>query len=90
MGRHSLPHGSAAQRTGARSGARRRTVAIATGPVLAVAAGSVVVLRRDLLSFGERCDGTPVRIAVEVAGIRADDAPAARATIRTDCGTGVS
>ncbi|MFG2141556.1 substrate-binding domain-containing protein [Streptomyces sp. NPDC048650] len=62
MGRHSLPDPPAPESTGARSGNRRRTVA--TALVLAVAAGTVVALRTDLLPFGKPCGGASVRLRV--------------------------
>ncbi|MGW1374228.1 substrate-binding domain-containing protein [Streptomyces sp. NPDC002446] len=80
MGRHSLPDGSAPRRTGARPGARRRTLVIATGLVLAVAAGSLVALRSGLLPFGDPCDGTSVRLDVVASP---DIAPALKSVART-------
>lgn len=79
MGRHSLPDGSAPERTGARSGARRRTLVLATGLVLAVAAGSVVALRGGLLPFGGPCDGPSARLDVAASP---DIAPALEAVAR--------
>ncbi|MFJ9852344.1 substrate-binding and VWA domain-containing protein [Streptomyces sp. NPDC101150] len=77
MGRHSLPDPSAPESTGAHPGAfprsfgpepargsRTRTVVIATAVVLAIAAGSAVALRSDLLPFGKPCDGESVRLRV--------------------------
>ncbi|MFI7104625.1 substrate-binding and VWA domain-containing protein [Streptomyces sp. NPDC050161] len=65
MGRHSLPDDSEPVGTGGRSpGARRRTVVIATALVLAVAAGTVVALRSDLLPFGAPCGGDVARLDV--------------------------
>ncbi|GGU62462.1 hypothetical protein GCM10010211_29390 [Streptomyces albospinus] len=64
MGHHSLPDDSAPPRTGARPRTRRRTVAIATAVVLAVAAGSVVALRSGLLPFGATCGGSSVQLNV--------------------------
>ncbi|MFK0263555.1 substrate-binding domain-containing protein [Streptomyces angustmyceticus] len=80
MGRHSLPDGSAPERTGARSGARRRTLVIATGLALAVAAGSVVALRSGLLPFGGPCDGPSARLDVAASP---DVVPALEAVART-------
>ncbi|WP_328732978.1 substrate-binding and VWA domain-containing protein [Streptomyces caniferus] len=80
MGRHSLPDGSTAERTGARSGARRRTLVISTGLVLAVAAGSVVALRGGLLPFGGPCDGRSARLDVAASP---DIAPALEAVAET-------
>ncbi|MGP8303558.1 substrate-binding and VWA domain-containing protein [Streptomyces inhibens] len=80
MGRHSLPDGSVPASTGSRPGARRRTIAVSTGLVLAVAAGSVVALRSDLLPFGEPCDGRSVRLDVAASP---DIAPALDAVAKT-------
>ncbi|MFF7700336.1 substrate-binding domain-containing protein [Streptomyces lydicus] len=79
MGRHSLPDDPAQRSTGARPGARRRTVLLASGLLLAVAGGSVVALRGDLLPFGKPCDGPSVRLGVAAAP---DIAPALQAVAR--------
>ncbi|MGP3954086.1 substrate-binding domain-containing protein [Streptomyces sp. 7N604] len=75
MGRHSLPDDSAPGGTGARTRARRRTVAISTALVLAVAAGTVAALRGDLLSFDGSCDGETMPLRVVASP---DVAPALR------------
>ncbi|MGW1839480.1 substrate-binding and VWA domain-containing protein [Streptomyces sp. NPDC002067] len=64
MGRHSLPDSSAPQDAGARPGARRRTVTLATVLALTLAAGTVAVLRSDLLPFGKPCGGDVVQLDV--------------------------
>ncbi|TSB26134.1 substrate-binding and VWA domain-containing protein [Streptomyces benahoarensis] len=64
MGRHSLPDSSEPDGAGPRPGTRRRTVVLATALVLALAAGTVVVLRADLLPFGKPCGGDSVRLDV--------------------------
>ncbi|MEV0373567.1 substrate-binding and VWA domain-containing protein [Streptomyces sp. NPDC050636] len=76
MGRHSLPDGSGPENTGARPRTPTRTLLISTAVVLAVAAGSVVALRTDLIRFGGPCDGMSVRLDVAVSP---DIAPAVRA-----------
>ncbi|MEU6084944.1 substrate-binding and VWA domain-containing protein [Streptomyces sp. NPDC047108] len=75
MGRHSLPHASAPDRTGGRSTARRRTVVISAVLVLAMAAGTAVALSSGLRPFGGSCDGEdmPLRVAASP-----DIAPALR------------
>lgn len=80
MGRHSLPDGSAPERTGARSGTRRRTLVLSTGLVLAVVAGSVVALGSGLLPFGGPCDGQSARLDVAASP---DIAPALEAVANT-------
>ncbi|MFB7643739.1 VWA domain-containing protein [Streptomyces sp. NPDC056084] len=63
MGRHSLPDDAAHGSTGsAPASARRRTVALATALVLAVAGGTAVAVQRGLLSFGRSCAATAVRL----------------------------
>ncbi len=64
MGRHSLPDDAAHGSTGAAAPAsgRRRTVALATALVLAVAGGTAVAVQRGLLSFGHSCAATAVRL----------------------------
>lgn len=80
MGRHSLPDGSAPERTGARSAVRRRTLVLSTGLVLAVVAGSVVALRSGLLPFGDPCHGRSARLDVAASP---DIAPALDAVAKT-------
>ncbi|MFE0189705.1 substrate-binding and VWA domain-containing protein [Streptomyces sp. NPDC058989] len=80
MGRHSLPDAPAPRRIGARPDARRRTLVVSTGLALAVAAGSVVALRSDLLPFGDPCDGASVRLDVAASP---DIAPALAAVAKT-------
>ncbi|UNO38744.1 substrate-binding domain-containing protein [Streptomyces sp. MST-110588] len=89
MGRHSLPDDSASGSTGARSRARRRTVAVSTALVLAVAAGTVVALRGDLLSFKGPCEDKTMRLDVvaspDIAPALEEVAGKARAQrVRTD------
>ncbi|CAM5325803.1 hypothetical protein SXANM310S_04774 [Streptomyces xanthochromogenes] len=62
MGRHSLPDDAARTSTGAAPAARRRTVALATALVLAVAGGTAVAVQRGLLSFSRSCASTAVRV----------------------------
>ncbi|MDC0770620.1 substrate-binding and VWA domain-containing protein [Streptomyces sp. HD] len=74
MGRHSLPDQYGAGRSGPRrndsrrndprSSARRRTVAIATALVLAVAGGTAAAVKGGLLSFGSSCEDDPVRLTL--------------------------
>ncbi|RNF86862.1 VWA domain-containing protein [Streptomyces botrytidirepellens] len=68
---------SAPDNTGSRPGAssRRRTVAISTALVLAVATGAVVVLRGGLLPSAESCRSNAVRLSVAASP---DIAPALR------------
>ncbi|MEU0283418.1 substrate-binding domain-containing protein [Streptomyces sp. NPDC006195] len=75
MGRHSLPDAKATGTGRARS-PRRRTVSIATGLVLAVAAGTGVVAQSGLLSFADPCADAPVRLDLAASP---DIAPALRA-----------
>ncbi|MFI8817418.1 MULTISPECIES: substrate-binding and VWA domain-containing protein [unclassified Streptomyces] len=77
MGRHSLPDDYEAE--GHRDGPpprRRRTVAIATMLVLAVAAGTAVAAQGGLLSFSESCEDSTVRLSMAASP---DIAPAMRA-----------
>ncbi|MEU1469143.1 substrate-binding and VWA domain-containing protein [Streptomyces sp. NPDC005761] len=76
MGRHSLPDDYAADGSGARPPRRRRTVAIATMLVLAVAAGTAVAAQGGLLSFSESCEDTAVHLSMMTSP---DIAPAVRA-----------
>ena len=62
MGRHSLPNQYGAGVSDPRPSARRRTVAIATALVLAVAGGTAAAAKSGLLSFGSSCQDDPVRI----------------------------
>ncbi len=63
MGRHSLPDDTATGSTGAvRDSARRRTVALATAFVLAVAGGAALAVQRGALSFGRSCASSAVRL----------------------------
>ncbi|AYG84172.1 hypothetical protein DWB77_06385 [Streptomyces hundungensis] len=63
MGRHSLPDDAETGSTGAvRDSARRRTVALATALVLAVAGGAAVAVQRGALSFGRSCASSAVRL----------------------------
>ncbi|WP_239086516.1 substrate-binding and VWA domain-containing protein [Streptomyces parvus] len=77
MGRHSLPDSHAAEgRRGHPSiRRRRRTVAIATLLVLAVATGTAVAAKGGLLSFSEPCEDSAVRLSVVASP---DIAPAVR------------
>ncbi|MFF8788064.1 substrate-binding domain-containing protein [Streptomyces sp. NPDC015125] len=84
MGRHSLPDGSAPERTGARPGVRRRPLVLAIGLVLAVAAGSVVALRSGLLPFGGPCDGQSARLDVAASPAIAPALEAVAKTARED------
>nr|WSW70462.1 substrate-binding and VWA domain-containing protein [Streptomyces sp. NBC_00995] len=76
MGRHSLPDDYATDGSGDRPPRRRRTVAIATMLVLAVAAGTAVAAQGGLLSFSESCDDTAVHLSMMTSP---DIAPAVRA-----------
>ncbi|QNE78556.1 VWA domain-containing protein [Streptomyces finlayi] len=76
MGRHSLPDAYAAQDSGDAPPRRRRTVAIATMLVLAVAAGTAAAAQSGLLTFSEPCDDSAVRLTMAASP---DIAPAARA-----------
>ncbi|MER5847794.1 substrate-binding and VWA domain-containing protein [Streptomyces sp. NPDC002012] len=77
MGRHSLPDDYAADGSGDGPPLRRRrTVAIATMLVLAVAAGTAVAVQGDLLSFSKSCEDSAVRLSMAASP---DIAPAVRA-----------
>ncbi|MCX5138862.1 MULTISPECIES: substrate-binding and VWA domain-containing protein [unclassified Streptomyces] len=76
MGRHSLPDDYAADGSGDRPPRRRRTVAIATMLVLAVAAGTAVAAQGGLLSFSKSCEDTAVHLTMMTSP---DIAPAVRA-----------
>ncbi|MFE7446227.1 substrate-binding and VWA domain-containing protein [Streptomyces chartreusis] len=67
MGRHSLPDQYGAGGSDPRRRARRRTVAIATVLVLAVAGGTAAAVRGGLLSFGSSCQDDPVRLTLAVS-----------------------
>lgn len=75
MERHSLPDDEATDSTRGRR-PRRRTVLIATALVLSVAAGTSVAAQSGLLSFGDGCAGSAVRIDLAASP---DIAPAVRA-----------
>lgn len=76
MGRHSLPDDYARGGSGDRPPRRRRTVAIATMLVLAVAAGTAVAAQGGLLSFSESCEDTALHLSMMASP---DIAPAVRA-----------
>ncbi|MEU9100702.1 substrate-binding and VWA domain-containing protein [Streptomyces sp. NPDC048361] len=77
MGRHSLPDDAATPSSGAaRVAARRRTVAIATALVMAVAGGTAIAVQRGLLSFRRSCAASAVRLDLVASP---DIAPAVRA-----------
>lgn len=76
MGRHSLPDDYATDGSGDRPPRRRRTVAIATMLVLAVAAGTAVAVQGGLLSFSKSCEDTAVHLSMMTSP---DIAPAVRA-----------
>ncbi|WP_438294934.1 VWA domain-containing protein [Streptomyces sp. HUAS TT7] len=77
MGRHSLPDDAATGSTGeGRSSARRRTVALATALVLAVAGGTAIAVQRGLLTFGHSCTASAVRLDLVASP---DVAPAVKA-----------
>ncbi|MET7648689.1 substrate-binding domain-containing protein [Streptomyces sp. NPDC005426] len=76
MGRHSLPDDYATAGSGDRPPRRRRTVAIATMLVLAVAAGTAVAAQGGLLSFSKSCEDTAVHLSMMTSP---DIAPAVRA-----------
>ncbi|MEU9206093.1 substrate-binding and VWA domain-containing protein [Streptomyces sp. NPDC048332] len=76
MGRHSLPDDYATDGSGDRPPRRRRTVAIATMLVLAVAAGTAVAAQGGLLSFSKSCEDTAVHLSMMTSP---DIAPAMRA-----------
>ncbi|MEU8701502.1 substrate-binding domain-containing protein [Streptomyces sp. NPDC048680] len=75
MGRHSLPDDYTTDGSGDRPSNRRRTVAIATALVLAVAAGTAVAAQGGLLSFSESCDDSAVHLSMVASP---DIAPAVR------------
>jgi len=82
---------SAPDNTGSRPGAssRRRTVAISTALVLAVATGAVVVLRGGLLPSAESCRSNAVRLTVAASpditpGLRTVADHARKSGIRSD------
>ncbi|MFB6669354.1 substrate-binding and VWA domain-containing protein [Streptomyces parvus] len=77
MGRHSLPdsHAAEGRRGHPSTRRRRRTVAIATLLVLAVATGTAVAAKGGLLSFSESCEDSAVRLSVVASP---DIAPAVR------------
>ncbi|WP_254875125.1 MULTISPECIES: substrate-binding and VWA domain-containing protein [unclassified Streptomyces] len=77
MGRHSLPdsHAAEGRRGHPSTRRRRRTVAIATLLVLAVATGTAVAAKGGLLSFSEPCEDSAVRLSVVASP---DIAPAVR------------
>ncbi|MCX5383691.1 substrate-binding and VWA domain-containing protein [Streptomyces sp. NBC_00083] len=77
MGRHSLPDDAATPSSGAaRVAARRRTVALATALVMAVAGGTAIAVQRGLLSFRRSCAASAVRLDLVASP---DIAPAVRA-----------
>ncbi|MDQ0778725.1 hypothetical protein QF026_007191 [Streptomyces aurantiacus] len=67
MGRHSLPDGLRRSVTAPRSHTRRRSVALATGLVLAVVGGTAVAVDGGLLSFGSSCWDSSVRLRIAAA-----------------------
>nr|WP_185907357.1 substrate-binding and VWA domain-containing protein [Streptomyces sp. WAC04770] len=76
MGRHSLPDAYAPEERGEASPRRRRrTIAIATLLVLAVATGAGVAVKGGLLSFSESCEDSAVRLSLAASP---DIAPAVR------------
>ncbi|MEV6549414.1 VWA domain-containing protein [Streptomyces sp. NPDC051597] len=76
MGRHSLPDPHAPEGTRGRPAApRRRTVTVATLLVLAVAGGAAVAASSGLLSFGDACRDSAVRLDLVASP---DVAPAVR------------
>ncbi|MFJ3999437.1 substrate-binding and VWA domain-containing protein [Streptomyces parvus] len=77
MGRHSLPdsHAAEGRRGHPSTRRRRRTVAIATLLVLAVATGTAVAAKGGLLSFSESCEDSAVHLSVVASP---DIAPAVR------------
>ncbi|MBO0914931.1 substrate-binding and VWA domain-containing protein [Streptomyces laculatispora] len=76
MGRHSLPDDDTTDGSGDRPSSRRRTVAIATTLVLAVAAGTAVAAQGGLLSFSKSCEDSAVHLSMVASP---DIAPAVRA-----------
>ncbi|WP_181398042.1 substrate-binding and VWA domain-containing protein [Streptomyces araujoniae] len=76
MGRHSLPDAYAPEERGEASPRRRRrTIAVATLLVLAVATGAGVAVKGGLLSFSESCGDSAVRLTLAASP---DIAPAVR------------
>ncbi|PKV84507.1 substrate-binding domain-containing protein [Streptomyces sp. TLI_146] len=76
MGRHSLPDAYASEGTRGRPAAgRRRTVVVATLLVLVVAGGAAVAAGSGLLSFGDSCRDSAVRLDLVASP---DVAPAVR------------
>ncbi|MFJ9574468.1 substrate-binding and VWA domain-containing protein [Streptomyces bacillaris] len=76
MGRHSLPDAYTPEERGEASPRRRRrTIAIATLLVLAVATGAGVAVKGGLLSFSESCEDSAVRLSLAASP---DIAPAVR------------
>lgn len=76
MGRHSLPDEYATEGTRGRPAAdRRRTVVVATLLVLVVAGGAAVAASSGLLSFGDSCRDSAVRLDLVASP---DVAPAVR------------
>ncbi|XCM33326.1 substrate-binding and VWA domain-containing protein [Streptomyces parvus] len=77
MGRHSLPdsHAAEGRRGHPSTRRRRRTVAIATLLVLAVATGTAVAAKGGMLSFSESCENSAVHLSVVASP---DIAPAVR------------
>ncbi|OAR27297.1 hypothetical protein A8W25_03300 [Streptomyces sp. ERV7] len=76
MGRHSLPDEHATEGTRGRPAvARRRTVALATLLVLVVAGGAAIAASSGLLSFGDSCRDSAVRLDLVASP---DVAPAVR------------
>ncbi|WP_198537099.1 MULTISPECIES: substrate-binding and VWA domain-containing protein [unclassified Streptomyces] len=76
MGRHSLPDAYAPEERGEASPRRRRrTIAVATLLVLAVATGAGVAVKGGLLSFSESCEDSAVRLTLAASP---DIAPAVR------------
>ncbi|MGW3441563.1 substrate-binding and VWA domain-containing protein [Streptomyces bacillaris] len=76
MGRHSLPDAYAPEERGeATPRRRRRTIAVATLLVLAVATGAGVAVKGGLLSFSESCEDSAVRLTLAASP---DIAPAVR------------
>ncbi|GAA0581963.1 substrate-binding domain-containing protein [Streptomyces crystallinus] len=77
MGRHSLPdeHATEGTRGGPAAAGRRRTVVVATLLVLVVAGGAAVAASSGLLSFGDACRDSAVRLDLVASP---DLAPAVR------------
>lgn len=74
MERHSLPDAGAD--VAGRSGPRRRRIVVATALVLALAVGTGVAATTGLLSFGDSCEASTVRLDLAVSP---DIAPVVRA-----------